>query len=67
MAEIGTRWEGNRRADPAARTGRQADQGLKSIPIRGQIANEVIDLAYGFFTPLEASWARRISIPSARR
>lgn len=28
-------------------------KGLKSIPIRGQIANEVIDLAYGFFTPLE--------------
>ena len=28
-------------------------KGLTSIPIRSQIANEVIDLAYGWFTPLE--------------
>jgi sulfate adenylyltransferase len=28
-------------------------KGLTAIPIRSQIANEVIDLAYGFFTPLE--------------
>jgi sulfate adenylyltransferase len=28
-------------------------EGLKSIPIRSQIANEVIDIAYGWFTPLE--------------
>ena len=28
-------------------------KGLKSIPIRSQIANEVIDIAYGWFTPLE--------------
>lgn len=28
-------------------------KGLKSIPIRLQIANEIINIAYGFFTPLE--------------
>ncbi|MEW6266519.1 MAG: sulfate adenylyltransferase [Thermodesulfobacteriota bacterium] len=28
-------------------------KGLKQIPIRNQLANEVIDLAYGFFTPLQ--------------
>ena len=28
-------------------------KGLKKIPIRSQIANEVIDIAYGWFTPLE--------------
>ncbi|MCL0057570.1 sulfate adenylyltransferase [Dehalococcoidales bacterium] len=28
-------------------------KGLKSIPIREQIANEIIDIAYGWFTPLE--------------
>jgi sulfate adenylyltransferase len=28
-------------------------KGLKSIPVRGQIAKEIIDIAYGWFTPLE--------------
>ena len=28
-------------------------KGLKSIPVRSQIANEIIDIAYGWFTPLE--------------
>ncbi len=28
-------------------------KGLKSIPIRNQIANEVINIAYGWFSPLE--------------
>jgi len=28
-------------------------QGLKQYPIRSQLANEVIDIAYGFFSPLE--------------
>ena len=28
-------------------------KGLKSVSIRSQIANEVIDIAYGWFTPLE--------------
>ena len=28
-------------------------QGLTAIPVRSQIANEIIDLAYGYFTPLE--------------
>ena len=28
-------------------------KGLTEVPIRSQIANEVIDLAYGYFTPLE--------------
>jgi len=31
----------------------QKIKGLKTIEIRNQIANEVIDLAYGFFTPLQ--------------
>jgi sulfate adenylyltransferase len=31
----------------------QKIKGLKSIPVRSQIANEVIDIAYGFFCPLE--------------
>ncbi len=29
------------------------EKGLPQIPIRPQIANEVIDIAYGWFTPLE--------------
>ena len=28
-------------------------KGLTAIPVRSQIANEIIDLAYGYFTPLE--------------
>jgi sulfate adenylyltransferase len=28
-------------------------KGLTEYPIRGQLANEVIDIAYGFFSPLE--------------
>jgi sulfate adenylyltransferase len=31
----------------------QKIKGLKSVPVRGQIAKEIIDIAYGFFTPLE--------------
>lgn len=31
----------------------RAIKGLTPVPIRGQIAREIIDLAYGFFTPLE--------------
>jgi len=31
---------------------REKIRGLAGIPIRSQIANEVIDIAYGFFTPL---------------
>jgi sulfate adenylyltransferase len=31
----------------------QKIKGLTSIPVRGQIAKEIIDIAYGFFTPLE--------------
>lgn len=30
-----------------------AIKGLTAIPVRGQIAREIIGLAYGFFTPLE--------------
>ncbi|MFQ6019658.1 MAG: sulfate adenylyltransferase, partial [Dehalococcoidia bacterium] len=32
--------------------------GLKSIPVRGQIATECIDIAYGFFSPLEGFMGR---------
>jgi sulfate adenylyltransferase len=28
-------------------------KGLKSVPVRGQIAKEIIGIAYGFFSPLE--------------
>jgi sulfate adenylyltransferase len=28
-------------------------KGLPQVPVRSQIANEIIDIAYGFFTPLE--------------
>ncbi len=28
-------------------------EGLKSVPVRGQIAKEIIDISYGWFTPLE--------------
>ncbi len=28
-------------------------KGLTAIPVRGQIAKEIIDIAFGFFTPLE--------------
>ncbi len=33
-------------------------KGLKSIPIRNQIANEVINIAYGWFSPLEGFMGR---------
>ncbi|MFQ6019341.1 MAG: sulfate adenylyltransferase [Dehalococcoidia bacterium] len=33
-------------------------QGLKSIAVRGQIATECIDIAYGFFSPLEGFMGR---------
>ncbi len=32
---------------------REKIKGLTEIPVRKQIANEIIDLAYGFFSPLE--------------
>lgn len=32
---------------------REKIKGLSEIPVRKQIANEIIDLAYGFFSPLE--------------
>ena len=32
---------------------KQKIQGLKAIEVRSQIANEIIDLAYGYFTPLQ--------------
>ena len=28
-------------------------KGLTAVPIRSQLANEVIDISYGWFTPLE--------------
>lgn len=28
-------------------------KGLNSVPVRGQIAKEIIDIAFGYFTPLE--------------
>ncbi|MDO8785371.1 MAG: sulfate adenylyltransferase, partial [Syntrophales bacterium] len=31
----------------------QKIKSLKAIPIESQLANEVINIAYGFFTPLE--------------
>jgi sulfate adenylyltransferase len=34
-------------------------KGLKSIPIRNQIANEVIDIAYGWFSPLEGFMGKK--------
>lgn len=37
--------------DPA--TAKEKIKGLKEIPVREQIAVEVIDIAYGFFSPLE--------------
>jgi sulfate adenylyltransferase len=38
---------------------RERIKGLKEIPIRSQIANEVIDIAYGFFTPLEGFMGKK--------
>jgi sulfate adenylyltransferase len=37
--------------DPA--TAKEKIRGLKQMPVREQIAVEVIDIAYGFFSPLE--------------
>lgn len=42
--------------DPA--TAKEKIKGLKEIPVREQIAVEVIDLAYGFFSPLEGFMKR---------
>ncbi|MDQ0287349.1 MULTISPECIES: sulfate adenylyltransferase [Desulfofundulus] len=36
----------------------EAIKGLTPVPIRGQIAREIIDIAYGFFTPLEGFMTR---------
>ena len=33
-------------------------QGLKSLPVRGQIATECVSIAYGFFSPLEGFMPR---------
>jgi len=33
-------------------------QGLKQLPIRGQLARECINIAYGFFSPLEGFMSR---------
>lgn len=35
-----------------------AIKGLTPVPIRGQIADEIVDIAYGFFTPLEGFMTR---------
>jgi len=35
-----------------------AIKGLKAIPVRGQIAQEIIGITYGFFTPLEGFMLR---------
>ena len=40
---------------PAAR---DRIQGLKSLPVRGQIATECVSIAYGFFSPLEGFMPR---------
>jgi sulfate adenylyltransferase len=34
------------------KTAKEKIQGLKKIPVREQMAVEIIDLAYGFFSPL---------------
>ncbi|RKO67488.1 sulfate adenylyltransferase [Desulfofundulus salinus] len=36
----------------------EAIKGLTPVPIRGQIAREIIDISYGFFTPLEGFMTR---------
>lgn len=53
MAEIGHGGKEivERIMDPAQ--AKEKIKGLKQIPIRSQIANEVIGIAYGFFSPLE--------------
>ena len=53
MAEIGHGGKEivERIMDPAE--AKEKIKGLTQIPIRSQIANEVIGLTYGFFTPLE--------------
>lgn len=53
MAEIGHGGKEivERVMDPAA--AKEKIKGLTAIPIRSQLANEVLGLAYGFFSPLE--------------
>ena len=38
--------------------GRERIQGLKAVPVRGQIARECIGIAYGFFSPLQGFMLR---------
>lgn len=38
--------------------GAAAIRGLTPIPVSGQLANEIIDIAYGFFSPLEGFMLR---------
>ncbi len=53
MAEIGHGGKEivERIMDPSE--AKEAIKGLPEIPVRSQIANEIIDIAYGFFCPLE--------------
>jgi sulfate adenylyltransferase len=38
---------------------KEAIKGLSQIPVRKQIANEIIDIAYGWFTPLEGFMTKK--------
>ena len=53
MAEVGHGGKAivERILEPAQ--AREKIKGLKEVPVRNQIANEVIDIAYGYFSPLE--------------
>ncbi|MGE5255115.1 MAG: sulfate adenylyltransferase [Hyphomicrobiales bacterium] len=53
MAEIGHGGKEIKERILAPEEAKKKIKGLTEYPIRGQLANEVIDIAYGFFSPLE--------------
>ncbi len=53
MAEIGHGGKEIKERIMEPAQAKEAIKGLRQIPIRSQIANEVIGIAYGFFCPLE--------------
>jgi sulfate adenylyltransferase len=53
MAEIGYGGKEIKERILSTAQAKEKIKGLKKIPIRSQIANEVIGISYGFFSPLE--------------
>ena len=58
MGEIGHGGKEIKERIMAPSEAKEKIKGLTAVPVRSQIANEIIDIAYGFFTPLEGFMGR---------